>query len=101
MFLVHTIILNTFRFWVHKACTIWYGGVNYCVFRLEIIIKDKFTKEQIENMLKTSTEQIVDGTSTLVDEFGNSFDVNQAIDVAKTHIKKKYPKINFRWSEGM
>ena len=62
-------------------------------------MKDKFTKEQIENMLKTSTEQIIDSSSTLVDEFGNSFDVNQAIDVAETHIKKKYPKINFRWSE--
>ncbi len=62
-------------------------------------MKNKLTQEQIENMLKNSTEEIVDGSSTMVDEFGNSFDVNQVTKDAETHIKKKYPKINFRWSE--
>lgn len=62
-------------------------------------MKEKFTKEQIEQMLNTSTEEIVEGSSDLVDEFGNVHDVNEVITNAENDVKKKYPKVNFRWSE--
>lgn len=62
-------------------------------------MKEKFTKEQIEQMLNTSTEEIVEGTSDLVDEFGNVHDVDEVITNAENDVKKKYPKVNFRWSE--
>ena len=62
-------------------------------------MKEKFTKEQIEQMLNTSTEEIVEGSSDLVDEFGNVHDVDEVITNAENDVKKKYPKVNFRWSE--
>ena len=34
-------------------------------------MNEKFTKEQIEEMLKNSTEEIVEETGDLIDEFGN------------------------------
>jgi len=40
---------------------------------------------EIENMLE--------------DEFGNKIDVNKAIEQAEKDIKRKYSKVNFRWSE--
>lgn len=62
-------------------------------------MKEKFTKEQIEQMLNTSTEEIVEGSSDLVDEFGNTHNVDEVINQSEESIKKKYPKVNFRWSE--
>lgn len=62
-------------------------------------MKEKFTKEQIEEMLNTSTEEIVEDSSDLVDEFGNVHDVDEVITNAENDVKKKYPKVNFRWSE--
>ena len=62
-------------------------------------MKEKFTKEQIEQMLNTSTEEIVEDSSDLVDEFGNVHDVDEVITNAENDVKKKYPKVNFRWSE--
>lgn len=59
----------------------------------------KFTKEQIEKMLKNSTEEIVEDSENLVDEYGNVFDIDKIINQVETDIKKKYPKVNFRWSE--
>ena len=62
-------------------------------------MKEKFTKEQIEQMLNTSTEEIVEGSSDLVDESGNVHDIDEVITNAENDVKKKYPKVNFRWSE--
>lgn len=62
-------------------------------------MKEKFTKEQIEQMLNTSTEEIVEDSSDLVDEFGNVHDVDEVITNAENDVKRKYPKVNFRWSE--
>ena len=62
-------------------------------------MKEKFSKEQIEEMLANSTEEIVEETSDLVDEFGNVYNIDKVIDQAETDVKKKYPKVNFRWSE--
>lgn len=62
-------------------------------------MKEKFTKEQIEQMLKSSTEEIVEDSSDLVDEFGNTHNVDEVITNAENDVKKKYPKVNFRWSE--
>ena len=62
-------------------------------------MKEKFNKKQIEEMLANSTEQIVEETSDLVDEFGNIHNIDEVINNAEADVKKKYPKINFRWSE--
>ena len=62
-------------------------------------MKEKFNKEQIEEMLKNSTEEIVEDNADLVDEFGNIHNIDTVIDQAETDVKKKYPKVNFRWSE--
>ena len=62
-------------------------------------MQNKYSKEQIEEMLKNSTEEIVEETSDIIDEFGNKHDVGQVIELAETSIMKKYPKVNFRWSE--
>lgn len=62
-------------------------------------MKEKFTKEQIELMLNSSTEEIVEDSSDLVDEFGNTHNVDEVINQSEESIKKKYPKVNFRWSE--
>lgn len=62
-------------------------------------MNEKFTKEQIEEMLKNSTEEIVEETGDLIDEFGNVYNIDNVINQAETDIKKKYPKVNFRWSE--
>jgi predicted DNA binding CopG/RHH family protein len=62
-------------------------------------MKEKFTKEQIEEMLNNSTEEIVEDSTDLVDEFGNSHNIDEVINQAEVDVKKKYPKVNFRWSE--
>lgn len=62
-------------------------------------MNEKFNKEQIEEMLENSTEEIVEDSSDLVDEFGNVYNINEIITQAETDVKKKYPKVNFRWSE--
>mgnify|MGYP002865893341 CR=1 FL=1 len=62
-------------------------------------MKEKFNKEQIEKMLKNSTEEIVEDSADLVDEFGNVHNIDTVINQAETDVKKKYPKVNFRWSE--
>ena len=73
---------------------------NNCLFRLEITsMKEKFTKEQIEQMLNTSTEKNVENSVDLVDEFGNVRNIGEVITQAENDVKKKYPKVNFRWSE--
>ena len=50
-------------------------------------------------MLANSTEQIVEETSDLVDEFDNVHNIDEVITKAEADVKKKYPKVNFRWSE--
>lgn len=62
-------------------------------------MKEKFSKEQIEEMLKNSTEEIIEDNSDLIDEFGNVHNVDEVIVQAEEYAKKKYPKVNFRWSE--
>ena len=62
-------------------------------------MKEKFSKEKIEEMLANSTEQIVEETSDLVDEFDNVHNIDEVITKAEADVKKKYPKVNFRWSE--
>ncbi len=62
-------------------------------------MKEKFTKEQIEEMLKNSTEEIVEDSTDVVDEFGSVYNIDEVIIQAETDVKKKYPKVNFRWSE--
>ncbi len=62
-------------------------------------MKEKFTKEQIEQMLNASTEEIVEENSDFVDEFGNTHNIDEVITNAEKNVKKKYPKVNFRWSE--
>ena len=60
---------------------------------------EKLTKEQIEEMLKNSTEEIVEDSCDIIDEFGNVHNVEDVINKAESDVKKKYPKVNFRWSE--
>ena len=60
---------------------------------------EKFTQEQIEEMLNNSTEEIVEDSCDIVDEFGNVHNVEEVINQAETDVKKKYPKVNFSWSE--
>jgi len=62
-------------------------------------MKEKFSKEQIEEMLKNSAEEIVEDSTDLVDEFDNVHNIDKVISQAENDIKKKYPKVNFRWSE--
>ena len=62
-------------------------------------MQQKLNKQQIDEMLKNSTEEIIEDSSNLIDEFGNTFNVEDVIEQAENHIKKKYPKVNFRWSE--
>ena len=59
----------------------------------------KFNKKHIEEMLENSSEEIVNDSEKLVDEFGNTYDVDEVVNAAETCIKRKYPKVNFRWSE--
>ena len=60
---------------------------------------EKFTKEQIEEMLNNSTEEVVEDSCNIIDEFGNVHNVEDVINQAEIDVKKKYPKVNFRWSE--
>jgi len=60
---------------------------------------EKFNKEQIEEMLKNSTEEIIEDSADLVDEFGNKHNMDEVITKAEDDVKRKYPKVNFRWSE--
>ena len=70
---------------------------NNCLFRLEITsMKEKFTKEQIEQMLNTSTEKNVENSVDLVDECGNVHNIDEVITQAENDVKKKYPKVNFK-----
>ena len=62
-------------------------------------MNEKFTKEQIEKMLAKSTEEIIEDGENFVDEFGNTHNINNVTEQAEKDIKKKYPKVNFRWSE--
>lgn len=54
---------------------------------------------QIEKLLANSTSEIIEASNMIEDEFGNVINVNEAIEVAEKDIAKKYPKVNFRWSE--
>ncbi len=58
-------------------------------------MKEKFSKEQIDEMLKNSTEEIVNDNENIVDEFGNVYNANEVIKQAEISISKKYPKVNF------
>lgn len=62
-------------------------------------MNEKFSKQEIENLLKNSTEKIVSESKDIVDEFGNTHNVDEITNQAEKSIKKKYPKVNFRWSE--
>lgn len=62
-------------------------------------MKEKLNKETIDEMLKNSVEEIVDENSDFTDEFGNIHNVEDVINKAELYAKKKYPKVNFRWSE--
>lgn len=62
-------------------------------------MKEKYTDTEIEQLLKDSTEEIINETENITDEFGNIHNINNVIDEAEKEISKKYPKINFRWSE--
>ena len=62
-------------------------------------MKETFNKKQIEEMLKNSTEKIVEESSDFVDEFGNVHNIDEVIVQAEMDVKKRYPKVNFRWSE--
>ena len=62
-------------------------------------MKNFFNTNEIENMLKNSHEEIIEDDVNVVDEFGNIHNVNEIIEKAESYVKKKYPKINFRWSE--
>lgn len=59
----------------------------------------KLSKTQIEEMLANSTEEIIEDNGNFVDEFGNTHNIDSVIEQAEKSIEKKYPKINFRWSE--
>ncbi len=71
--------------WVYKNKNVWYNK--------------KMEKSQLDEMLKNSTEEIVEDSENLIDEFGNVCNTNKIIGQAESHIAKKYPKVNFRWSE--
>ena len=60
---------------------------------------EKFNKKQIEEMLNNSTEEIVEESCDIIDEFGNIHNIDNVIEQAENDVKKKYPKVNFRWSE--
>ena len=62
-------------------------------------MNNEFSKEEIEKMLKNSTEEIVVEDENIIDEFGNMHNINQITEQAEASVKKKYPKVNFRWSE--
>ena len=62
-------------------------------------MKEKFSKEEIEEMLANSTETIIEDDNTVTDEFGNVHNIDIVINEAEKEVKKRYPKINFRWSE--
>ncbi len=62
-------------------------------------MNNEFSKEEIEKMLKNSTEEIVVEYENIIDEFGNMHNINQITEQAEASVKKKYPKVNFRWSE--
>ena len=51
-------------------------------------------KEQIEEILKNSTDEIIEDSEEFVDEFGNVHNINDVVTKAEEHVKKKYPKIN-------
>ena len=46
-------------------------------------MNEKFTKEQIEEMLANSTEEIVEDSENYVDEFGNVHNINEKIEQAE------------------
>ena len=60
---------------------------------------EKFNKKQIEEMLNNSKEEIVEDSCDIIDEFGNIHNIDNVIEQAENDVKKKYPKVNFRWSE--
>ena len=59
----------------------------------------KLSKNEIEELLKNSTEEIIEEDNIFVDEFNNVHNIDTVIMQAENDIKKKYPKVNFRWSE--
>lgn len=40
-------------------------------------MKKKYTEEEIENMLKNSTDEIITGNENIVDEYGNVHNANR------------------------
>ncbi len=62
-------------------------------------MREKFNKKQIEEMLNNSVDEIVEDSCDILDEFGNIHNINEVIKQAETDVKKKYTKVNFRWSE--
>ena len=62
-------------------------------------MREKLSKKEIEEMLKNSTSEIVEENNIFTDEHGKKHDVKKVIEQAENDIKKKYPKVNFRWSE--
>lgn len=62
-------------------------------------MQERYSKEQIEEMIKNSTEEIIDGDSNIVDEYGKVYNIDDVIETAENEVKHKYPKVNFRWSE--
>ena len=51
-------------------------------------MKENFSKEQIEEMLKNSTDEIAEDNSDLVDEFGNVHNVDDVIVQAEKSGRK-------------
>jgi predicted DNA binding CopG/RHH family protein len=58
-----------------------------------------YTKEELKKLLAESKGRIVEGSAFFTDEFGNVINIDEAIEQAEKDIEKKYPKVNFRWSE--
>ena len=57
-------------------------------------MKKIFTKEQIKEILKNSTDEIIEDSEKFVDEFCNVHNINDVVTKAEECVKTKYHKIN-------
>ncbi len=64
-------------------------------------MKEKFSKEQIDEMLKNSTEEIVNDNENLVDEFGNVYNANEVIKQAEIRKTKLSELVNLSQELGL
>lgn len=53
-------------------------------------MEEQFNNDKIEEMLKNSTEEIVEGSSVFEDEFGNRIDINEATEQAEKDIRSNF-----------